>query len=452
MESNWTLTSPADIGEIVDSSAFSAFQKMLVFLGFLLLGLGSINLTIMSFAVPAMAVDWRLSTAAFTPAFAAGLIGMLAGSTLLGWLADLVGRRWMIIICVAIFGVFTIATPLAHSINGLLMYRFLTGIGLGGVIPNVMAASAECAPGRLRALVVVIVSCGLPTGSVVAGTIAVFSLHFYGWKSIFYISGIFSVLLVPVLMGVFPESIRFLALKRANSADLRKIVGKIVTRQQVPDNCRFVIREPKMEGSPVRGLFTDRLATTGLLWVTFLVSYMVLFLMITWLPTLLHQAGIPLQRAIVASASFFFGGVAGGLGLSALAARFDPRRVVAAGYLGAFLSMAPLGLTDSRPVVLMINLFVAGVFVIGAQLTLYAVAAASYPTAMRSTGLGWAVGAGGVGSIVGPVVAGLLLSRGMPIPALYVVSAAPGLVGALAAFLLSFTRPGEVAHPVPAIE
>ncbi len=451
-DSNRIFTSPADIEEIIESSTCGAFQKKLIVIAFLLMALDTINLTIISFAAPAMAVDWKLSPAAFTPVFAAGLVGSLIGAMVLGWVADYFGRRWMIILCVATFGIFTIATPLADSVNSLFIYRFLTGIGLGGMMPNIIAATAEYSPSRLRSLVVSAISCGLPTGSLLAGIIAMMFLSSHGWKSTFYVSGALPVLLVPVLIVAFPESIRFLALKRIDSRELRKVVKKIVPQQTDPDSCRLVIRETKIKGSPVKGLLTDRLSTTLLLWVTFFVSYLVLFLMITWLPSLLREAGIPLERAIVASASFFMGGAVGGIGLAALATYYDPRRVTAGGFLGAFISMATLGMIASHAVVLMLNLFFAGAFVVGAQLTLYAVASASYPTMMRSTGVGWAIGVGRIGSIVGPVVVGLLLSGGMSVATLFIVAAAPGLAGALAAFLLSLGRSGEVGSAIAAVQ
>lgn len=447
-----TGTDPIEITEVIDCSPFGSFQWTIGAISFFLMMLDTMNLTLISFAVPAIAADWGVRTAALTPVFAAGLIGSFLGAIVLGGAADSVGRRWMIIACVTLFGLFTLVTPLAHSVGSLFVYRFLTGIGLGGLLPNIIAMTSEYSPARIRPLVISVMSCGLPVGSLLAGVIAAALMEAHGWKAIFYVGGIVPALLVPLLVWRLPESVRFLALKKNNAPEIARILGEIAPAQNFSGSDRFVIREAKASGSPVRGLFIEgRLTVTLLLWVAFFVSYLTLFLLISWLPSLLHESGIPLQRAIVASAVFFLGGAVGGITLARISSRFDSRRVIAWGFVGAVISTATLGLSHASSVTLFLNLFLAGTFVIGTQITMYAVASASYPTVMRSTGLGWATGVGRIGSIIGPVVTGLLLSGGMPITKLFFMTALPSLAGAAAAFLLSSGRRAEIVPPVAVI-
>src|SRR5579863_6369802 len=261
-------TTPIDITEVVDSSPFGLLQKTIVVISFLLMMLDTMNLTLISFAAPAIAADWGVRTSAFTPIFAAGLIGSLIGAVILGGAADSLGRRWMVIVCVSLFGAFTIITPSAHSLQTLLAFRFLTGLGLGGLLPNIIATTSEYSPARIRPLVISIMSCGLPIGSLLAGIIASAFMAAHGWKFIFYVGGIVPAILVPLLIWKFPESIRFLALKKSDSKQLACILSVIAPSRNLSAANRFVITESKFSGSALRGLFTEeRLRATLLLWI-----------------------------------------------------------------------------------------------------------------------------------------------------------------------------------------
>lgn len=427
-----------DVGCIVDQEPFSGFQKFVVATCFLLMTLDTFDLALIAFAAPAIAAEWHLPVAEFGLVFGVGLTGNLIGSLVFGSVADAKGRKYPVIVGVGSFGLFTLLLPLASSLTGLIVLRFLCGLGLGGVLPNCVATTSEFAPARMRSLVVTAVSCGLPLGSMLAGWIAFFMMQPFGWRSIFYVGGVVPLVILPLLIWHLPESIRFLALKRHDPAPLVRTLRRIAPARRFAATDRFTVPERPAGASAAGGLFTEgRLPATLLLWLLFIVGYLVTFLLLNWLPTLLEQTGIPLRRAIVFASVFSIGGLAGGMILGYWSKHTDARRLMGWAFAAGAVCIAALGWSAGHAAGVVLAVLLSGFFVTGAQMTMYAVTAAAYPTAMRSTGVGWASGLGRVGSIIGPVVGGFLLGTGVTVSGLMYVTAMPALVGALASFLLA---------------
>ena len=426
-----------DVAAVIDHEPFSAFQKRLVAMCFLLMTLDSVNLSTIAYAAPSIAAAWGMNTARFGPIFGASLIGTMLGALIIGPAADYLGRRRMIIGGVAIFAVFTLLTVTSHSFQALLAYRLLTGIGLGGVIPNIIAMTSEYAPAGRRAMLISVMSCGLPLGGLLIGVVAVPMIPAWGWKSVFYLGGAAPLLLVPLLLWRLPESIRFLALKKTDRPQLVGILRRIAPHLAFSENDDFVIREEHLHSMPVKNLFTHgRLRNTLLLWCAFFGNLLMLFVMNNWLPSLLQKSGIPLQGAFIATTLFFLGGTIGGVLLAWLSLRRSPQFVVGCGFLGAAVFTAALGISQGSPVKVMVAVFLSGLCVIGTQININVIAAAVYPTSVRSTGVGWALGIGRIGSILGPILGGVLLSRGGSVASLFLLTAAPGLLAATAVFQL----------------
>jgi AAHS family 4-hydroxybenzoate transporter-like MFS transporter len=426
-----------DVAAVIDSHPFGRFQTRVVAACFLLMTLDSINLSTIAYAAPTIAADWGVSVSSFGSIFAAGMIGIMIGALVFGSAADYVGRRLMVISGVSIFGVLTLLTVTAHSFQTLLIDRLLTGIGLGAVIPNIIAMTSEYAPAGRRTMLISIMSCGLPMGGLLIGIFAVPMIPAFGWKSVFYLGGLVPILLVPLLIRQLPESIRFLALKKTDRSQLANVLRQIAPDVPITENDEFLIREEKIHTSPVKDLFTDgRLRNTLLLWSAFFANLLMLFVFNNWLPSVLRKSGIPLAGAIAATTLFFLGGTIGGLLLAWLTGRAAPHRVVGYGFIGAAVATAALGMSQGSAVNMMIAVFFAGLCVIGTQININVIAAAIYPTGIRSTGLGWALGIGRIGSIVGPIAGGVLLSRGISVASLFLLMAIPGLVAAAAVFQL----------------
>ncbi len=440
-----------DITRVINEERFSRFQVVVLATCFLLMMLDTIDATLMAFIAPAIAGGWHVPMSRFGLVFGSALLGSLLGSLILGQAADTLGRRITLITGVAVFGVFTLLQGTTNSIEGLIFYRLIAGLGLGGVVPNAVATVSEYAPARIRPMVINSMSCGLPLGSALAGFIAFAMLAPFGWRVTCYACGIVPILLVPVLLWKLPESIRFLALKKTNQAELARIMSKIAPARGITVNDEFVLNESRVAGSPAKSLFTGgRLTSTLLLWVLFFIGYLLTYLLLSWLPSLLRQSGIPLKRAIFIGAIFSVGGAVGGVLLGWYSRRVDGRRVMGFGFILACVFIAALGASQGMVVALVATVFFSGFFLTGSQMTMYSVASATYRTSMRSTGVGWASGFGRVGSIIGPVVGGFLLSTGTSVSNLLYMTAAPALIGSVAAFLLAREKQEGIEVPTAA--
>ena len=396
-----------DAGAPAKDAPFGAAQKRIVLLCALVAMLDGFDTQAIAFVAPVIAAQWGLQTAAFGPVFGAGLAGLMVGALVFGPAADRWGRRKVVIGTTALFGLLTLLTAWASSMPELLALRFLTGLGLGGAMPNIIALTAESAPQRSRATMVSLMFCGFPLGAVFGGLIAAKMIPAAGWASVFWLGGILPLLLLPALAAWLPAA----------------------------DGGRPTVAA---QGAPVARLFAHEHRTrTLLLWVVFFMNLLLLYFLVNWLPSLLRQAGIALDKAIIATALLNLGGIVGALLFARFIDRLGARRVLPLAYIAAAICTVAIGRsTGAGFAALMTMVVFTGLAVIGAQISINALAAGSYPADMRSTGVGWALGIGRAGSIVGPVVGGMLLATGLPTEQLFTIAALPAIVAAVAVLLL----------------
>src|SRR5262245_46888978 len=289
-----------DVVDTIDRLPIGRFQVLALTLCGLVAILDGFDTQAIAFVAPVMAREWSMDVAAFGPIFGAGLLGLMVGALIMGPLADRIGRRSAILLSTAIFGVFALLTAAAYDFAGLFAYRFLTGIGLGGAMPNIIALASEYSPRRNRATLVTLMFCGFPLGAVLGGLVSANLLSAFGWPSVFVLGGVLPLLLLPVLYVLLPESIRFLVSQRTASATVAALLGRIDGRASYASTDRFVIGEPVLPGLPVGHLFTEsRAAGTLLLWTVFFSNLLILYFLINWLPSVLQQAGLPIERAII---------------------------------------------------------------------------------------------------------------------------------------------------------
>ena len=388
------------------------------------------------YVAPELAREWHLGRGALGSVFSAALFGLLLGSLLFSPLADRIGRKWIIIGSTFAFGVLTLATTLAHDVETLTALRFLTGLGLGGALPNAVALTAEISPHRRRATMVMAMFCGFSLGAALGGLIAAVMIPAFGWRSVFILGGAAPLILSAYLARALPESARFLALK--GSADAR--VSRIVTwlfPAAAPPGARFTVAEPASHGVPVRELFAaGRTAFTLLLWTVFFMSLMDLYFLSNWLPTVLSDLGASVSQAAVIGSMLQVGGLVGVFALGRVIDRFS-FRALAVTYLGAAVAVAAVGLAHGSVAGVTAAVFASGLCIVGGQTAANGLASGSYPTTARATGVGWALGIGRIGSIVGPLVGGWLLSLHWSTEQLFGIAAVPALGAAAAAFVLS---------------
>jgi AAHS family 4-hydroxybenzoate transporter-like MFS transporter len=429
-----------DVAAVIDRVPLSRLQWITILLCGLVAILDGFDTQAIAFVAPVMARELGVELSAFGPVFGAGLLGLTFGAMVFGPAADRWGRKPVILASVLIFGAFALLTPLSTSLTTLMLYRFLTGLGLGGAMPNIIALTAEYSPQHRRATLVTLMFCGFPLGAVLGGLVSAPLILAYGWPAVFYLGGILPLLLLPVLWGLLPESIRFLVAHHNRPERPLAILRRLDPAGNYGADCRCVLTEEKAEGFSVRQLFAGgRAFATSLLWLVFFANLLILYFLINWLPSLLQQAGLPIERAIIGTVVLNAGGLIGGLILGRLVDRRPPFGILTAAYAVAAMLVTGIGAVGAGAVpLLMLTILAAGFFVIGSQYCMNALAANFYPTTLRATGVGWALGVGRIGSIIGPVVGGLMLSLGWSTEQLFTAAAAPALVASIAVFLIGW--------------
>ena len=424
-----------DVTDYIDKRAFNAFNFQLVVLSFLVIMVDGYDITVAAFAVPPLIKAWGVTTpGAFGPVLGASLFGMLFGAPLLGHVGDRYGRKTAILLCYVLFGVFTLAAAWSGSLLQLGVLRFLAGVGIGGLLPNVVALNAEFAPRRLQATAVIVSFAGITLGGSLPAPIVAYLMPHYGWPILFYFGGLIPLLLAGLIFASLPESIRFLALKD-RQADVRAMLVRMDPgATPPPESVRFVVQVG--EKLPFRYLFSGKLAVmTPLLWLLFIVNLMAYFFLVSWMPTLLASTSIPSQAAF-ATAILQVGGFVGALGIALPLDRRGMVPVVAL-FVLAVPIVGAIGYVAHQSVFeLMTVVALAGFCTLGTQFGLNAVSAIIYPTALRSTGSGACFGIGRVGAILGPVIGGRLIDMKLPVEDLYMIATIPFVIGVVAAFIL----------------
>jgi len=428
-----------DVAAVIDRVPLSALQWTTIVLCGLVAILDGFDTQAIAFVAPLIAKDIQVEMSAFGAVFGAGLLGLTVGALAFGPAADRWGRKPIIIISTLVFGIFALLTPpLSHSREMLMLLRFLTGLGLGGVMPNIIALTSEYSPKTRRATLVTLMFCGFPLGAVLGGLISTQLMARFGWPAVFYLGGILPLLFLPFLVLWLPESLRYLVARDVQSERPLAILRRVNPDGDYGEGVRCVLPEPIETGSPISRLFAgERAFGTGLLWIVFFCNLLVLYFLINWLPSILQTAGLPIERAIIATVVLNAGGIIGGLTLSRLVDSRRPFAILGGAYAMAAALVAGIGFaaTVSIPI-LMITIFAAGFFVIGSQYCMNALAANYYPTGLRSTGVGWALGIGRIGSIVGPVVGGAMIAMSWSSEELFAAIAIPPVFASISVFLI----------------
>jgi AAHS family 4-hydroxybenzoate transporter-like MFS transporter len=427
------------LAQLIDNSKLGRYQYMILALCALAVVLDGFDMQAMGYVAPAIRQEWSVAPSALGPIFSASLVGMVIGSLCLSTLADRIGRRPVLIGAVIASGAATLATAFAPSVEALLVLRFLTGIGLGAILPNALALTSEYSPARSKTFLVMMMACCLSVGAALGGATAALLIPDWGWRAVFVVGGVGPILVGLVMLFLLPESLQVLLLRGEGRAKLVAILNKLAPEQAVAPGTRIIYGEEKAAGVPIRQLFSHgRRGATLLLWLMHFANLSILYFLANWLPTLVRESGLPLQTAVMAGAILQGASVFGALCLARLITRFGFFRVLPVSYLVGALAIALIGQVATSAAALFTVVFVVGFCAIGGLNGINALAVASYPASLRTTGIGWALGVGRFGSILAPVLGGALLARHWSIPSLFLVAAAPALVLTLA--LLAMQR------------
>src|SRR5450631_3563199 len=386
-----TSPSPVDVAQFIDAQPVGGFQIRLLLTCAAVLFLDGFDTQAIGFVAPALAREWDVSKGALGPVFSAGLFGLMIGALLFGPLADRIGRKKIIVFSTLAFGIGTLVTAFVQDIDTLLAIRFLTGLGLGGAMPNAIAMTSEFNPRRRRATMVMIMFCGFSVGAALGGFLAAALIPLFGWRSVFVVGGLAPLALVPILAMKLPESVRFLALTGQANERVKQLLGFISPKASFAPGTQFVVHEPRLAGVPVLHLFkSGRSLVTLLLWVVFFMSLLDLYFLSNWLPTVLNDLGATVSEAAMIGSMLQVGGVIGTFALGSIIDRFS-FRALALVYFIAVFAVGAIGQLGHSAIFVSMAIFAAGFCIVGGQIAANALVAGFYPTAVRATGVGWAL-------------------------------------------------------------
>jgi MFS transporter, AAHS family, 4-hydroxybenzoate transporter len=441
------ISRAVDVTAFIDRHRVSRFQTLIVVLCFLIVAIDGFDTAAIGFIAPVLHVQWQLQPAQLAPLFGAGLAGLMVGALAFGPFGDRVGRKRLLLCCVSAFGVASVMSAFAPSLGVLIALRFLTGLGLGGAMPNAITLTSEYCPSARRSFLVTTMFCGFTIGSALGGFAAAALIEHYGWRAVLLAGGIVPIVLVPLLAWRLPESVRYLAGRGGHRERIERTLARIAPEAELAD-ATFTTSGPKADGSPVSHLFRPELLRgTLLMWLAFFMSLLVIYLLSSWLPTLLRTTGASLRTAALVTAMFQVGGTLGAIVLGWLMDRLNPCYVLGASYAAAGVFTAAIGSLAASPWLAALAVFLAGFCVSGSQVGANALTAAFYPTDCRATGVSWANGVGRLGSVVGSVAGGAMLSIGLTLPSLFVIVGVPAVVAGIAMTALGRWR--TASEPAP---
>ena len=428
-----------DVSEWIGNSELGSFQKKVIALLGCSLVMDGFDTQSIGFVAPTLVSVWHLQPSATGPLFAAGLFGMLAGAIVLGWLSDQIGRRRVLLGATLFFGLCSAATVLTANISQMAVLRFFTGLGIGGVMGNATALLSEFSPRHLRASPLMWASCGFTGGAMLGGFVAAVLIPLVGWQSIFVIGGALPLLIALLMWQSLPESPQFLVLHQRRLDEVRKLLQRISPQRIIPADTRLTVGESRTPAASLTALLTpERRFVTLLLWVLSFANLLNLYFLANWLPLLAQRMGYPKSTGILMGTLLQCGGLVGAVGLGRLIDRMGFFRVLSVIFAIATLTVGYLGTPDIPFLIRLVLVLIGGICIVGAQPAINALAAIAYPTEIRATGVGWALGVGRAGSIVGPLVTAHLLAMQWTNQALFWAAAIPAGLSCL--FILGLAQ------------
>ena len=431
-----------NVNHIIDHAKFRPFHFNVLVWCLLIILFDGYDLAINGVVLPLLMVEWGLTAMQAGMLASTALAGMMFGAMIFGSLADKIGRKKVIMICIVLFSGLTFAGGFASNPTEFAILRFLAGLGIGGVMPNLVALTSEYAPIRMRSTLVTGMFSGYAVGGVMAALLGSWFTPDFGWQIMFFIAGI-PLFLLPVIWKFLPESLTFIV-QQDRQAEARKIVSRLEPTITVKETTTFELDKVDVpESASVMSLFRrGRAMNTVLFWIAFFTCLLTMYALSSWLPKLMMAAGYSMDNSLMFMMVMNIGAVIGIIGGGILADRFHLKPVLMClGVMGAVV-MSLMGF-QSNEFLLYILVFLAGAASIGSQMLLYSYVAQFYPLAVRSTGIGWSSAIGRMGAIIGPILIGGLLGMNLPAHYNFMAVGLPVLITAIAVSLIMNSNESE---------
>ncbi|WP_039788778.1 MFS transporter [Herbaspirillum huttiense] len=430
-----------DVRSHINGRKMSGYQWLLLILCFLIVATDGMDVAIMGFLAPAITKEWGISRAAFGVVMSAAPIGLAVGALLVGPLSDRYGRKKLLMTAVAWFGACSLACAFAQDVVTLSALRFLTGLGLGAAMPNATTLLSEYVPERSRSTLLAIMFTGFNLGSGLVGFLAAALLPDYGWRTVLMVGGAIPLLCLPFYLWLVPESARFMVVRHYPADRIARTLARVCGGHFAAGQTFSVSEPPVKGGQPAKVLLSETYRKTTLsLWGTYFMGLLVIYLLSGWLPTLIKDAGLPIEKAASITALFQLGGTVGALVVGFLMDRWSPSRAIACAYIAGAVFILLLASGSVQSGMFAAYVLLAGFCMSGAQTGLNAFAPSCYPTVVRATGVSWMLGVGRFGSILGSFAGGVLLSMGWGFGAVIAILAVPAT---LAALIIVFIQMGQ---------
>ena len=435
-----------DVNDVIDNATFNKFHWKVLFWCTLIIVFDGYDLVIYGVVLPILMDQWDLNPYVAGLLGSSALFGMMFGAMGFGMLSDRLGRKKVIITCVVLFSVTTVINGFATTPWQFGILRFIAGLGIGGVMPNVVSLMSEYSPAKRRSTLVALMFSGYAVGGMMSAGLGIWIVPNYGWEIMFYLA-VVPMLMLPFMLKFLPESVAFLMAQKRES-EARDILTQVAPLKHINEQDMLTVPPTTDSKAPVLELFRDgRAMSTMMFWVAFFCCLLMVYALGSWLPKLMSNAGYALSSSLMFLMVLNVGAIIGAVGGGWLADRLSLRSVLVSFFILGSGSLVLLGY-ESPMWFLYILVGIAAATTIGSQILLYAYVAQYYPTSIRSTGLGWASGIGRNGAIVGPLLGGALLAMALPHQMNFLALAVPGAIATVAIALVGSRGFGFRREPV----
>ena len=440
---------PASAEARLESQRLGPLQLRVAFICTLAQMFDGYDITSIGMAVPSLSAAWHIPGAAFANTFVMSSVGIMVGALASGPAGDRLGRKPVLIVSLLFLTISSLACVYATSISELVIWRFVTGIGIGGIMPATVALSSDYVPERLRAPIIMVVFTGNPLGGFLGGQLVAQLLPHFGWPAIFWIGGLLPLALIPVMLLWLPESPRFLLARGRMTTSTERLLQTLnIEPAGTADGSAHVV--DVSQGNPVAGLFRDGLATTTVfVWILYFANLLSIYLISYWLPTVLNLSGLSPADSVFAASLMSAGPLVSVFAMAPLSRHFGPQRVLAVMLVAGVLVIAIVGLANLPHDLLLLAIFLMGCCTVGSMTGINGMTAALYPARVRTTGMGWALGVGRLGGIGGPWLGGVLLVAGWPPRQIFLCACVTALIGTFCVVMLHIMKRRRELQIVP---